>query len=442
MQTKQNIIDQIKQKNQDLRNAEIEGLLYLVLNYKGLTNTELIQQTGLPKETIRAFKVSIASMLEDKEGELVRFKADIAEEYNGLGLRPYRWSLLDYTDTELEEKLAKVREKYNLLPKREYDQFFATIKTSISKVTVMRDKGLIEGKRIGLLGDDDLMSLVLGMLGQKYAGITVFDIDPDILAIIIGICKDLGIEGVQTKVCDLRKGVNPADMGRYDVVATDPPYTKSGITLFLNNAVKLLGQTKSAEGKYIFLYFGNSFKSPEKTLKIQEVISQFNLVIEDRIDKFARYTGADSIGSASSLYILKTTPFTQPVEDFMVADSIYTFEDQKEEKFPFVDHYTFKVFNVPDSVVGSKNAVLKAGGLLCSKHKLKVIDTKVTQFKGKGLTVTYILGSSNLLIHTWPEHNAVHIDLITCSPIYNKERLGLTVGELFGTKSVEVRRVE
>ena len=70
-----------------------------------------------------------------------------------------------------------------------------------------------------------------------------------------------------------------------------------------------------------------------------------------------------------------------------------------------------------------------------------MIDTKVTKFKNKGLTITFVLASSNLLIHTWPEHNAVHVDLITCSPIYNKENLGLTFSKAFKTNSVYIHKI-
>jgi predicted methyltransferase len=54
---------------------------------------------------------------------------------------------------------------------------------------------------------------------------------------------------------------------------TDPPYTKSGINMFLSKAIDLLGNSRDFSGKYIFLFYGNSFKSPEKFLKIQEIIS-------------------------------------------------------------------------------------------------------------------------------------------------------------------------
>ena len=58
------------------------------------------------------------------------------------------------------------------------------------------------------------------------------------------------------------------------------------------------------------------------------------------------------------------------------------------------------------------------------------------------MTLSFILASSNLTVHTWPELNAVHIDLITCSPIFNKDVLYTTISELFETKKVECFYIE
>ena len=117
------------------------------------------------------------------------------------------------------------------------------------------------------------------------------------------------------------------------------------------------------------------------------------------------------------MYILKTTASTEPLAEELLSSTIYTYENQKEEKFPFVDHVVIKVFDVPDQIVKSKAQITKAMGDFCNEHKLKVVDNKITEFKNGGLTLTFILANSNLVVHTWPEFNAVHLDLITCAPI-------------------------
>lgn len=302
-----NIVSQIKTRNPSLKDAEIEGILYLLKSQQDLTNADLIRLTGFPKETLRAFKSSISNLLVKPEKEIILLKPEFIKQLDDADLTPYRWSLLEYRDKDLEDKLRDIRRKYDLEPKRDYDQWFATINTSVAKALVLKDKGLTEGKNIALLGDDDLVSIVLGLMGEDNR-VTVLDIDKEILTTVEAIIRDLGIKNVQIRYLDVRKEVPQTELGKYDVVIMDPPYTKTGTAMFLNAGIKLLSQSKQYEGSYIFLYYGNSFKTPEKTLKVQEIVSMFNLLIEDKIDKFSRYHGAESIGNASSLYILKATP--------------------------------------------------------------------------------------------------------------------------------------
>lgn len=439
-----NLIEQLKVKNPDLKKAEIEGLLHLLLSEKAVTGNEITTRTGLPKETVKDFLKGIPNLLEDASDEKVRLSTTGAEAITAINPQPYKWSLFQYDSKEtdeLEAKFIELSEKVAIKAKREYDQFIATSRTSVSKALVIRDKGLLNNKKIALLGDDDLVSVSLSLLGG-YSELTTVDVDRDIVTVVEGIKREMGINNIHTYVCDLRNKLKSEFLGKFDVVMTDPPYTRSGITLFLNRAIQFLGDTKDYEGKYIFLFYGNSFKTPEKNLKIQEVIGRFNLVIEDKIDKFARYSGADSIGNASSLYILKTTKHTKALDEAELSVPIYTYENQKEEKFPFVSHYVAKVLGVPQSIVSSRSYMLRFLGQFCELHRLKVVDKKETKFKGNGFSFTFILASSNLLVHTWPEHNAVHIDLVTCSPISNKEMMGANLAKLFQAKNVEIREVE
>ncbi len=443
------ILEELKIKNPDLKQAEIEGILGLLLNKGTQTPATLTNYTGIPKETLKTFIKSISSFLEQPQNDKFTLTKAAQATFKELNLRSYKFKSVEYNDlllrnpkaSEALETFEKIRKKYTLTSKREYDQFFATPQTSISKALVLIEKGLVQGKNILLLGDDDWVSVALALLEPTYNKIQILDIDPELLALIEKISTDYNFKNIKTEVYDVRKPIPSRHVAIYDVVMTDPPYTKSGIDLFLNRSAVFLGPTKNFADKYVFLFYGNSFKSPEKFIKIQEVIGSYGLVIEDRFNKFASYTGADSIGSASSLYILKTTSATKPRDDYL-DNNIYTFENVAEEKFPYVDHIVFKVHKVPETIINSKSALLKKLGEICNIHKLKVLDTKITSFPKQGLTITYILSNSNFVIHTWPEFGALHMDLITCAPIYNKDRIARTVSDLFGTRSVEVRVID
>jgi len=428
----------IKNRNIGLSYPEIEGLLYIILNNR-CNLKELIHITGIPEESLLAFLNSIKHLLSSENREKIVFSDKSREIITKIDPNDYPWRLFkpDEDLNEYEGIFKEIIERKRGRSKRELDQFYAAPKTSVQKAWVLKRKGLLDNHRIAFLGDDDLVSIACSVMGAS-SDITVFEIDKDIISVIEEYIKEKSINNIQIRQIDLRDSINNQNSGPYDAVITDPPYTKGGITLFLNRAIQLLG----GKDKYIYLYYGSSFKTPEKILKVQEIFSRFNLVIEDKINKFTTYNGAESIGSCSSLYILKTTPQTRAVDEKNLSKSIYTYENQKEEKFPFVEHLVCKVYGVPKGIINSRSSMLKAIGELCRIHKFKVVDRKETKFKGEGMSFTFILSSSNLLVHTWPEYEAVHIDLVTCSPIYNKEALGDTLLSLLKSRNLEVRQIE
>ncbi|MBD3365787.1 putative methyltransferase [candidate division WWE3 bacterium] len=431
-------ITEIQKQNKGLSKPQIEGILYLILKNPGMTNASLIRKTGLPKETLRRFKSTISTLLQEPEGDEILFKLEYTSEIEELAPKPYAWSLVEFADPDLEDRLMEIRKAHDLAPKREYDQFFATVNTSVAKVKIMEARGDLEGKRIALLGEDDLLSVVMGLAETPYTQITVFDIDQDILDTINSIVEEQGFENIRTELYDARNELRPELRGRFDVVVTDPPYTTAGIKLFLEWALQFLGPNS---GKHIYLYYGNSFKTPEKTFQIQELIAKYNLLIKEKINRFARYHGAESIGSASSLYLLETLSSThQPLKKKIT--NIYTYQEPHSADFPFVEHFTFKLYDVPEPLLSSKNRLQKILGKFCDYHRLKVVDTDITRFSRGGYTFNYTLSTSSLTVHTWPELNAVHVVLVTCEPVAKPERLYENLSLLFKTKKIEIEKIE
>jgi len=417
------------------------GILYILHAKEHLTNTGLIRMTGLPKTVLSDFKSSISGYLKKAGGEKVELNENGQGVLSELELKPYKWSLISTDLEQFEQRISQLKHKYKLDPKREYDQYFATPKSSVGKAKMLLDKGLVQDKSIALIGDDDLVSIALGLISPNFSKVKVFDVDEQILSVIKKAAKDLDVDNVSTQLYDIRKPPHTTEIGKYDVVLADPPYTKAGAQLFLHRAIELLRESKTYEGGYILFNFGVGFKNPELESKVQEVINNFGLVIEDKINKYTRYVGAETIGSASSMYVLKTTPFTS-IEKSILPQEIYTYEKADVEKFPYTDHYTFKISKVPAQILTSKSKLQKVFGEFCRLHKLKVVNTALDKFKGGGYSLTYILATSNLLIHTWPERGAVHIDLLTCSPIKNKDRLGENLAKLLKTRHVEIRWIE
>ncbi len=66
------------------------------------------------------------------------------------------------------------------------------------------------------------------------------------------------------------------------------------------------------------------------------------------------------------------------------------------------------------------NELEKIADLIVEKLKLKVVNKFTHTFKPQGKTLIYILAESHLALHSWPEHNLIHIDLLSCNKLERK----------------------
>ena len=106
------------------------------------------------------------------------------------------------------------------------------------------------------------------------------------------------------------------------MVFSDPPYTTDGIKLFVSRAIQALDP--SNQTARIYVCYGSSDRAKEKFLPVNEIFSNSGLMVRWLFDKFNRYQGAESIGSASSLFILEVTSKTKPLITGKYDKPIYT----------------------------------------------------------------------------------------------------------------------
>ena len=74
---------------------------------------------------------------------------------------------------------------------------------------------------------------------------------------------------------------------------------------------------------------------------------------------------------------------------------------------------------------------------------LNVVKKITHTFDPRGTTLAFILSESHLLIHTWPELNMIHVDLVTCSYL-SRKRFQSCLKAAFSEqkiKSVEIKSV-
>ncbi|GAG37519.1 unnamed protein product, partial [marine sediment metagenome] len=165
----------------------VRSILLIMYRFPSLKNKILSQKTGIAIPTLAAVR-----------NELV--KAGIIEKRNFLGEKGREWvksklnlnfdydpvpDNFDSTIKELPKEFAylnKIKEflKNRPIPEYALDQSHADFSTVIKKTLYLVKKGDIEGRKIIFLGDDDIISISIGLTGLAKE-ITIVDIDDRIL---------------------------------------------------------------------------------------------------------------------------------------------------------------------------------------------------------------------------------------------------------------------
>jgi len=52
-----------------------------------------------------------------------------------------------------------------------------------------------------------------------------------------------------------------------------------------------------------------------------------------------------------------------------------------------------------------------------------VVSNNFKKFEPVGMTSVFLLEESHVSIHTWPEHNCFYIDIFTCKPLKNIDKI-------------------
>ncbi|MEV1063355.1 GNAT family N-acetyltransferase [Streptomyces sp. NPDC050263] len=211
------------------------------------------------------------------------------------------------------------------------DQSHCTAETKVRRVLALLTAGALPGGSLLLIGDDDLVSLAVAVVGDVLGGpiverVTVVDISPEILDYIQKASAGLGTR-VETVQHDLRLPL-PAELhGQHDVAMTDPPYTPEGARLFLSRAVEGL---RSGPAHSVFFSFGG--KSPDEMLEVQREIMGLGLVTNGYIRNFNEYEGSGILGGVGFFQHLLTTTSTAPSHQGEFSGPLYTGDKRTRQR--------------------------------------------------------------------------------------------------------------
>ena len=219
--------------------------------------------------------------------------------------------------------------------KPELDQTHCTVDTKIRRVLRMHEAGALTGRRILVLGDDDLISVAIAAfagtagLGAGIERLTVIDSDPDVLAWAGEQISGTGVDAELVEH-DLRRPLPGGLAGGFDVACTDPPYTVAGAELFLSRAVAALAP---GPGRHVFFSFGA--RRPDETLRAQLLIGSMGLTIRGLWPGFNEYLGAGVLAGTSHLYHLRSTADARPVIEGDFSGPLYTAQTRSAATRPY-----------------------------------------------------------------------------------------------------------
>jgi predicted methyltransferase len=222
---------------------------------------------------------------------------------------------------EHETILEKLREVSSLRPSAnpKLDQAHATPETALRRALYMLDGGSLGGRNALFLGDDDLTSVAAGLLNVAK-GITVVDIDSRLIETITGISEEEGL-GIECVLHDLREPLPEKLRGAFDTFLTDPPYTTSGLELFLSRGIQALRWRKTSTA-----YLAYPDKPPLEMLEAHGAILRMGLYVDELIPRFNLYVGAEILGNTTSMFRLMVTEGAKPVVTGPFQSGIYTGE--------------------------------------------------------------------------------------------------------------------
>jgi hypothetical protein len=194
------------------------------------------------------------------------------------------------------------------------DHVAATAETALRRALLLSTRFDLRDRTLLCVGDHDLTSVALALVCPG-ARAEVVDIDERVLAHVDALAAGLGL-AVRTHAADLRLGLPPAVRGGADVVFTDPPYTPDGVELFVRRGVE--GMADPRRGRVLVAY-GASETTPRLAAATQARLVRMDLLLEAVWPDFNRYHGAESIGAASDLYVLRPLARTLPAPSGEVA---------------------------------------------------------------------------------------------------------------------------
>lgn len=103
---------------------------------------------------------------------------------------------------------------------------------------------------------------------------------------------------------------------------------------------------------------------------------------------------------------------------------------------PFFRHFVIEIncsFEEANSIFWIESKCKQ----LISRFEIKIIKSTSHFFSPQGISLIYLISSSHMSIHTWPENNYIHIDFLTCDDNKIYDNIEPVLKEIFSDKQVK-----
>jgi N4-bis(aminopropyl)spermidine synthase len=346
----------------DARRIDAVGCLLTDGEFRSVA--ELVSLAGTSRRTVEAVLRAVEAHLDRSDGR-VRISGPHAPAYAaelGCGQDaavPDPWDELARRDPAALAEAAGLVERAPA-PQRDLDQVPATAVTVLKRGHYLLRSFDLRGAHVLCVGDHDLTSLGLFLAGGADGlRVSVVDADEALLAYLDAEARQRGFD-VRCYAADLRLGLPTALRESSQLIFTDPPYTPEGVRLFVTRGLEGLADQRN--GRVLVAYgFG---EQPALGLAVQQALSPLHLTYEAVLPGFNRYAGAEAIGGAAALYVLRPTRRSLSAAQAAADDpgpGLYTHGAQSVESAarPLADAAAARILSL---AAGPGEGVLLVGG--------------------------------------------------------------------------------
>lgn len=111
-------------------------------------------------------------------------------------------------------------------------------------------------------------------------------------------------------------------------------------------------------------------------------------------------------------------------------------------KKPYLEHYVVEIFDVRHELGASTKALKNSARQLSQQLSLNILKEVICPFKDGGLSLIFVLSTSHLSFHYWPEKNYLHIDLLVCQKLQDQENLEKIIEKVFKTCNYIIYKID